>query len=164
MKCCKILCVFILFALLSCEKKIENFSPTTKLDRILKNDDFSRVYYDFRIENPYLTYLLKDQVSFIKFVNEVETNDLVLLTECEKPMIRCFAFKALIEQNYPKIREMLFRHKHDNEKVEYLAGRCIRMDISVKNYMLEQLSPFSGNKYSFNRSEYKEIQKEFWEE
>ncbi|WDF65785.1 hypothetical protein [Flavobacterium sp. KACC 22763] len=164
MKCYKIFYVFLLFTLLSCEKKIENFSPTTKLDGILKNDDLSKVYYDFRIENPYLSYLLKDRASFKKFVNEVETNDLVLLTECEKPMIRCFAFKALIEQNYPKIREMLFRHKYDNEKVEYLAGRCIRMDISVKNYMLQQLSPFSGNKYSFNRSEYREIQKEFREE
>ncbi|MTH16845.1 hypothetical protein [Flavobacterium sp. LC2016-01] len=142
---------------------MENFIPTTKLDVILKNDNLGKAYYDFRTENPYLSYLLKDRASFKKFVSEVEANNLVLLTECEKPMVRCFAFKALVEQNYPKIREILFRHKFDNQEVNYLAGRCIRMDISIKDYMLQQLSPFSGNEYSFSRSEYKEIQKEFWE-
>ncbi|PWB23673.1 hypothetical protein [Flavobacterium sp. HTF] len=162
MKCFKVFCVLILFAFINCKKKTENFVPTTKLDVILKKDDLSKAYYDFRIENPYLSYLLKDRASFEKFINNIRTEDMLLLTECENPMVRCFAFKALIQQNYPKIREILSRHKFDNQDVEYFSGRCIKMKISVKDYMLQQLSPYSENKYSFNKAQYKHIQNEFW--
>ena len=74
--------------------------------------------------------------------------------------MRCLAFKALVEKDYPKIREILLRHKHDDKSVnEY--SRCVEFHIPVKSYMLSQLEPFSKTKYKFSRKEYDEIRKDF---
>ncbi|MWB96352.1 hypothetical protein GON26_18470 [Flavobacterium sp. GA093] len=154
--------VIILF-LASCEQKKEGFKPTEKLDLILKNDKLNKAYSDFRMEDVYLSSDLENQDNFIKFINETNTNDLLSLTECEIPIVRCFAFKALVEKDYPYIRQVLFKHKNDNEFIEYGAGQCIRMKRTVSSYMMLQLDPYSKSKNKFTKIEYNKIQKEFWE-
>lgn len=150
--------------ILSCEKKVDNFAPTIKLEELLKNEKLNKAYSEFRIDNVVLFSEIEKRESFLKFAKETNNDFLISLTECEKPIIRCFAFKALVQKDYPKIREVLFKHKYDNERVEYLSGRCIRMSVPVKDYMLQQLDPYSKNRYCFNKTEYKQIQKDFWGE
>jgi hypothetical protein len=142
---------------LSCGKDVENFKPTTKLENILKNKKLSKVYYEFRNENIYLTLSIDTVRSFKKFVKNTTVKDLISLTECEKPIIRCFAFKALVEKDYPDIIKILFRHKYDEENVEEFQGRCIRMNMPAKSYMLNKLRPFA----SYKNKEYIELEKEF---
>ncbi len=76
--------------------------------------------------------------------------------------LSCFAFKALVEKSYPKIRNILLAHKNDEDVVQEYS-KCIELHTPVKDYMLKQLEPFSESKYRFNRKEYDEVQKDFIE-
>lgn len=147
--------------IIGCSNKIENYEPTTKLDSILKNDKFNQVYSEFRIHNVGLFSGIEKRESFIKFAKETNNEVLISLTECEKPIVRCFAFKALVEKDFPNIREILFKHKNDNEFVVYGASQCIRMNEMVKFYMLQQLDPYSENKNKFSKTEYERIKEDF---
>lgn len=151
----------LLFLMFSCSKK-ENFKPTFKLETILKNEKLKKDYAEFRIDNVYLYLGIEKRKSFIKFCGQTSINDLILLTECEKPIIRCFAFKMLVEKDYSKIRELLFKHRHDNEYLDVYHPPCIRMNETVKSYMLQQLGPFSNSKMKFNRVEYDKIFADFF--
>jgi DNA topoisomerase IA len=147
--------------ILSCEKEIENFKPTTKFENILKNEKLNKTYWKFRNKNIYLFRELENSESFINFINETNIEELISLTECEKPIIRCFAFKALVEKDYPEIRKILFQHKNDNEIIiEY--SRCLKFQQPVKSYMLRQLEPFADTKYRYSKTEYAEIEKDFY--
>src|SRR6187431_339672 len=101
--------LLIVVLIVSCGKDVEIFMPTTKLENILKNKKLAKVYYEFREENIYLTLRIDTAKSFKKFVAETSIKELISLTECERPVVRCFAFKALIEKDYPEIRNILFR-------------------------------------------------------
>jgi hypothetical protein len=149
--------LLIVVLTVSCGKDVEIFKPTTKLENILKNKKLAKVYYEFREENIYLTLRIDTAKSFKKFVAETSIKELISLTECERPVVRCFAFKALIEKDYPAIRNILFRHKYDEENVEEFQGRCIRINFPVKTYMLNKLRPFA----SYKNKEYLELEKEF---
>ncbi|MDQ6530757.1 hypothetical protein [Flavobacterium sp. LHD-85] len=152
----------ILFTFIfSCSKK-EDFKPTVKLDSILKNEKLKKDYAEFRFDNIYLFSGIEKKESFMKFSREASIDDLVLMTECEKPIVRCFAFKILVEKDYPKIRELLFRHKNDNEYLDVLHPPCVRMNEMVKVYMLQQLDPFSNSKRKFNRADYDKVVADFF--
>lgn len=155
------LLVFSVLVFSCTSKKEKDFRPTTTLKSILKDKKLEQRFSDFRMDNVYLYTEIGERESFIKFYQETNVNDLILFTECEKSIIRCFAFKMLAEKNYGKIRELLSEHLNDNYLVEISRGRCIRMEIKVKLYMLEQLSPFSHNEYRFSKSEYDKIYKDF---
>ena len=148
------------FLIVSCGKESESFKPTTTLKLLLKNEKLNRTYYEFRTEKVFLESRLDTVKSFKKFVAETSVEELVSLTECEQPVVRCFAFKALVEKDYPEIRKVLFRHKSDNEIIKQYS-RCIELHESVKNYMLIQLEPFAKTKYRFSRTEYDAVQKDF---
>jgi hypothetical protein len=150
-----ILCFIVLTV--SCGKDVENFKPTTKLENILKNKNLAKAYYEFRNENISLTLAIDTARSFKKFVEDATVEDLISLTECDKPVVRCFAFKALVQKDYADIKKILFRHKYDEENVEEFQGRCIRMNMPVKIYMLNKLRPFA----SYKNKEYIELEKEF---
>jgi hypothetical protein len=154
-KCFYILLIVVL--LVSCGKDVEIFKPTTKLENILKNKKLAKEYYEFREENIYLTLRIDTVKSFKRFVAETSIKELISLTECERPVVRCFAFRALIEKDYPEIRNILFRHRYDEENVEEFQGHCIRMNFPVKTYMLNKLRPFA----SYKNKEYLELEKEF---
>jgi peroxiredoxin family protein len=141
----------------SCGKEVGIFKPTTKLENILKNEKLGKVYYEFRKKNIYLTLGIDTVKSFEKFVAETSIKELISLTECERPVVRCFAFKALVEKDYPEIRKILFRHKYDEENVEEFHGNCIRMNIPVKIYMLNELRPFA----SYKNEEFLKLEKDF---
>ena len=147
--------------MLSCNKK-EDFKPTVKLDLILKNEKLKKDYNEFRIDNAYLFSGMEKKQSFIKFSRETNIDELVLMTECEKPIVRCFAFKVLVEKDYSKIREVLFKHLHDNDYIDVYHPPCVRMNEMVKVYMLQQLDPFSNSKMKFNRTEYDRIYADFF--
>ncbi len=153
----------IIFLALSCGKETENFKPTTNLENILKDKKLNKIYYEFRLNNVYLTNRIDTIKSFQKFVAETGVKELVSLTECEQPIVRCFAFKALVEKKYPEIRNILLRHKND-EKIVKEYGRCVEFNRPVKDYMLIQLEPFSESEYRFSKTEYQKIKKDFWAE
>lgn len=153
--------LMILFLIFSCNGKMEDFKPTVKLDSILKNKRLDKKYADFRLHNVYLYSGIEKRESFIKFSKETSIDDLILMTECEKPIIRCFAYKMLIEKDYPKIRELLFKHQNDSETIDVYHLPCIRMNQGVKFYMLQQLDPFSKSKMKFNRVEYYRVLDDF---
>jgi hypothetical protein len=147
----------IVILIVSCGKDVEIFKPTTNLKNILKNEKLGKVYYEFRKENIYLTLGIDTVKSFKKFVAETSIKELISLTECDRAVVRCFAFKALVEKDYPEIRKILFRHKYDEENVEEFHGQCIRMTLPVKTYMLNKLRPFA----SYKNKEYLELEKDF---
>lgn len=143
--------------IISCRKDVEVFKPTTKLENLLKNEKLGKVYYEFRKENISLALGIDTAKSFKKFVSETSIEELISLTECDRPVVRCFAFKALVKKNYPDIRKILFRHKYDEENVEEFHGRCIRMNLPVKIYMLNKLQPYA----SYKNKEYLDFEKDF---
>ncbi len=153
--------LMIMFLIVSCNGKVESFKPTVKLDSILKNKKLNKNFADFRLDNIYLYSGIEKRESFIKFSKETNIDDLVLMTECENPIIRCFAYKMLVEKDYSKIRELLFKHQNDNETIDVYHPPCTRMNQSVKFYMLQQLEPFSDCKMRFNKGEYNSFLADF---
>jgi hypothetical protein len=153
--------VFLVLIFSCTPKKAKDFKPTKTLKTILKDKKLEQRFSNFRIDNVYLFTGIEKRESFMKFSQETNVDDLILFMECEKPIIRCFAFKILAEKNYAKIRELLSKHINDNDLVEIYRGHCIRMETKVKLYMLEQLSPFSHNDYRFSKSEHNKIYKDF---
>ena len=151
----------LLFLIFSCSKK-QDFKPTVKLDAILKKEKLKNDFNEFRLDNIYLYLGIEKRQSFIKFCEQTSISDLILLTECEKPIVRCFAFKMLVIKDYSKIRELLFKHRNDNEYLDVYHPPCVRMNEMVKVYMLQQLSPFSDSKMKFNRAEYDQIWTDFF--
>ena len=150
----------IIFFIISCENKVETFTPTIHLKDILKNEKFKKPYYELKIHHPSLAHRMEHEEYFKNFVNEVSNDDLISLSECEYPTQRCLAFKALVEKNYPKIRTILLRHKNDLDTI-VVNSKCMSVTMTVKTYMLEQLGPYQNSKYRFNKIEFKKMQEDF---
>lgn len=156
----KLYILLIVFGMLSCEKDTKPFKPTTRLENVLKNKKLSKRYYDFRTDNIILSLNMDTTKIFKIFVAEATIKELINLTECEQPFVRCVAFRALIEKKYPDIKKILFRHKYDKELVQEFHGSCIRMSTPVNYYMLNKLRPFA----SYKNKEFLELEKKFMEE
>lgn len=150
-------CMLVIGVLMvGCKKDVPNFTPTTEVKNIFKNEKLAKVYYDFRKESVYLSASIDTAKSFKTFVATASINELIALTECERPIVRCLAFKALLAKNYPQIRKIVVRHKYDDAEVEEFRSQCIRMSIPVKNYMLDHSQPFG----SFKDKEFLALEKE----
>ncbi len=141
------------------EKKLSNYESRIKLIELLQNEKFKKEFSEFRLKILDLGSEIHKNKDFIKFINSVDNEQLILLSDCENPTFRCFAYKGLIMKNYAEIRQILFKHKNDKGKVAEFHG-CILEHKSVEKYMIEQLSPYSGSKFKFTKEEYKKISKE----
>ena len=156
----KSICIFFLMIFLSCDKEVKTFTPTTKIESIHKNVELKDVLWNLRFEKPCLILEIEEDESFKNFLKKAGIKNLILLTECEIPLVRCFAFKALVEKRYPKIREVLLRHVNDNEMV-ILKNYDVELNLPVKSYMLEQLSPFSRAHNRYDEVEFAKMKNSF---
>lgn len=87
--------------------------------------------------------------------------DLAYLTDNENPYIRYYAFIGLKEKNYPKIKEIYFKHKNDTETICTTNGACLNSSTELNNLMLWALDPeYSDCKYGFTQDEYDRISKD----
>ena len=55
---------------------------------------------------------------FQKFISVATINNLIYLTDCDIPLVRCFAFKGLLFKEYPKIKEIVLKHSNDVEIIK----------------------------------------------
>lgn len=159
----RILLAIIVLLLFNCtkkEEKQEEFQPTIALKYIIKNERVKKIIWDFRLNNIAINREQKQNKEYEAFRNNLNEKELIQLTECEVPLLRCIAFKTLVEKEYINIRKILNRHKNDNVLVKEYYYDVVRSE-PVKNFMLNQLSPFSSSKFKFSKKEFMKMQDEF---
>lgn len=159
----RILLAIIVLLLFNCtkkEEKQEEFQPTIALKYIIKNERVKKIIWDFRLNNIAINREQKQNKEYEAFRNNLNEKELIQLTECEVPLLRCIAFKTLVEKEYINIRKILNRHKNDNVLVKGYYYDVVRSE-PVKNFMLNQLSPFSSSKFKFSKKEFMKMQDEF---
>jgi hypothetical protein len=88
-------------------------------------------------------------------------DELILLTTHTNPVIRCHAYNALVKREYKAIHRVCFAHFTDTvQKVHCrVKGRVI--PLSVRTWMVWQLRPDSGSKYSFEPRLYRRYIREY---
>lgn len=88
-------------------------------------------------------------------------DELVLLTAHSNPVIRCHAYNVLVKREYKAIHRICFAHFTDTvQKVHCkVKGRVI--PLSVRTWMVWQLRPHSGSKYSFEPRLYRRYIREY---
>ncbi len=70
----------------------------------------------------------KYQVRHFRDMADLATEeDLLKLTEHSNGVVRCYAFWALLEQQYPKSFDILLKHLTDNERIKTLDDKDIRI-------------------------------------
>ncbi len=183
----RILLAIIVLLLFNCtkkEEKQEEFQPTIALKYIIKDERVKKIIWDFRLNNIAINREQKQNKEYEAFRNNLNEKELIQLTECEVPLLRCIAFKTLVEKEliqltecevpllrciafktlvekeYINIRKILNRHKNDNVLVKGYYYDVVRSE-PVKNFMLNQLSPFSSSKFKFSKKEFMKMQDEF---
>lgn len=160
----RIVLILMTLLFLSCTKKVEKekrFEPTILLKEINKNERTKNIIWDFRLTNIKINRGEKQSKEYEVFRDELTEEELIQITACEIPLLRCIAFKALVERDYVHIRKILNEHKNDNDIVEeYYCD--ILLSRPVKSFMLSQLSPFSSSKFKFSKKEFTELQSEFY--
>lgn len=161
----RILLIVIVLLFFNCAKKEEkekNFQPTILLKEIIKNERIKDIIWDFRLTNTEINRSGKQNKEYEIFRKELTEKELIQITECEVPLLRCIAFKTLVEREYINIRKILNKHRNDNDLVKGHYYDVVRSE-PVKNFMLNQLSPFSNSKFKFSRKEFTKMQDEFYE-
>ena len=159
----RILLAIIVLLLFNCakkEEKQEEFQPTISLKEIIKDERVKKIIWDFRLSNIAINREQKQNKEYEDFRNNLNEKNLIELTECEVPLLRCIAFKTLVENEYINIRKILNRHKNDNVLIKGYYYDVVRSE-PVKNFMLNQLSPFSSSKFKFSKKEFIKMQDEF---
>ena len=159
----RILLIIIVLLLFNCakkEEKQEEFQPTIALKEIIKDGRVKKIIWDFRLTNIAINREQKQNKEYETFRNNLNEKELIELTECEVPLLRCIAFKTLVEIEYINIRKLLNRHKNDNVLIKGYYYDVVRSE-PVKNFMLNQLSPFSSSKFKFSKNEFMKMQDEF---
>ena len=152
--------VLLLFSCVKKEEKREEFQPTITLKEIIKDERVKKIIWDFRLSNIAINREQKQNKEYEDFRNNLNEKNLIELTECEVPLLRCIAFKTLVENEYINIRKILNRHKNDNVLIKGYYYDVVRSE-PVKNFMLNQLSPFSSSKFKFSKKEFIKMQDEF---
>ena len=152
--------VLLLFNCAKKEEKQEEFQPTIALKEIIKDERLEKIIGDFRLTNIAINRKQKQNEEYESFRENLNEKELIELTECEVPLLRCIAFKTLVEKEYVNIRKILNRHKNDNVLVKGYYYDIVRSEPS-KNFMLNQLSPFSNSKFKFSKKEFMKMQDEF---
>ncbi len=154
MKYLKIYSLLVFFSFtISCKEKNENYKAINKLETLANNDSLTKSIIELRLK---VNKLYKDYESdkeFKTFIKVTTIDDLVYLTDCEIPLVRCFAFKGLVVKDYPKIKEIALKHYNDVEIVKR-QNYDIETTTNVFDYMLNELHPMAKTKYKLSRKEY----------
>ncbi len=107
------------------------------------------------------TVWTEDNDSYKNLIKVATVEDLVYLTDSENPYIRYYAFIGLKEKNYPKIKEIYFKHKNDFEAISTTNGACLNGSAEINDLMFWALDPkYSDCKYGFTQDEYDKMAKE----
>jgi hypothetical protein len=155
-----VLLTIMVLLLFNCSKKEENFQPTIPLKEIIKNERVKKIIWDFRLKNIAINRQQKQNKEYENFRNNLNEKELIQITKCEIPLLRCIAFKSLVEKDYINIRKLLNRHRNDNDLVKGFYYDVVISE-PVKSFMLNQLSPFSKSKFKFSKKEFKKMQEKF---
>ncbi|WP_395061816.1 hypothetical protein [Flavobacterium sp.] len=145
--------VVIITFFTSCIKKPKEYIPTNKLEKLKKNDSLMNSIIDLRIHFDKMYKDFDSSKEFQKFISVATIDDLIYLTDCDIPLVRCFAFKGLLVKEYPKIKEIVLKHSNDVEiiKRQYYD---IEITTNVFDYMLNELHPMAKTKFKLSRKEY----------
>ena len=159
----RILLTLMILLFLKCAKKVEekSFEPTILLKEIIKDERAKNIIWDFRLTNIEINRSGKQNKEYEVFRNELTEKELIQITECEIPLLRCIAFKTLVERDYINIRKIFNRHVNDYDLVK---GHYYDVLLSepVRMFMLNQLNPYSNSKYKFSKKEFRKIQDEYY--
>ena len=160
----RILLILMILLFFNCAKKVEKekrFEPTTLLKEIIKEEKVKNIILNFRLTNIEVNRNGKQNEEYEIFRNELTEKELIQITECEVPLLRCIAFKTLVERDYRNIRKIFNRHVNDYDLVK---GHYYDVLLSepVRIFMLNQLSPYSNSKYKFSKKEFRRIQDEYY--
>lgn len=153
------LLILLFFNCASKDEKEKHFQPTILLKEIIKDERVKNIIWDFRLTNIEINRSGKQNKEYELFCNNLTDIELVQITECEVPLLRCIAFKTLVERDYVNIRKIFNRHLNDYDLVK---GHYYDVLLSepVKNFMLNQLSPYSNSKFKFSKEEFRKMQDE----
>jgi hypothetical protein len=156
-----ILTVLLLFNCAKKEEKEKHFQPTILLKEITKDERVKNIIWDFRLTNLEINRSGKQNKEYEIFRNSLTEKELVQLTECEVPFLRCIAFKTLVERDSINIRKIFYKHINDYDLVK---GHYYDVLLSepVKMFMLNQLSPYSNSKFKFSKKEFRKMQDEYY--
>ena len=104
------------------------------------------------------SFWIRREDSYVNFLRVSTIDDLVYLTNHENQRIRYYAFSGLVDKNYPKIKEIFFKHEHDTAEI-YMSDRsCIKNFYNVNVLMLLELNPKDSEfKYCFTQAAYEKI-------
>ncbi|MBC5863154.1 hypothetical protein [Flavobacterium turcicum] len=154
-----ILMILLFFNCATKDEKEKHFQPTILLKEIIKDERVKNIIWDFRLTNIEINRSGKQNKEYELFRNNLTDIELVQITECEVPLLRCIAFKTLVERDYVNIRKIFNRHLNDYDLVK---GHYYDVLLSepVKIFMLNQLSPYSNSKFKFSKEEFRKMQDE----
>lgn len=157
----KLIFILTIFLFLSCEKKVENFKPSITLKEIIKDEKRKKIIWDFLLKNHGINRAKNKNKELEILYDNLTEKELIQITECEITLLRCIAFKRLVETNYNGIREILFKHINDNDIISEFYCDIV-FEEPVKIFMLNQLEPFSKSKYRFSKEEFEKIKNAFF--
>ena len=101
------------------------------------------------------SFWIKKDDSYKNLLKVSTIDDLIYLTDNENPYLRYYAYLGLTEKNYPKIKEIYFKHKIDIESINTTNGACMRAFDDINKLMLWELNPKNSEcKYCFTQDEY----------
>lgn len=104
----------------------------------------------------FVDYDQKKNRRYQELIKNTTLNDLIFLTDYKVPEIRCYAFVALTDKNYSKIKEVFYEHRNDSVLIKSGMYDMVGHE-SVAGFMLQQIHPVgSKNKYRFGRKEFDE--------
>lgn len=160
----RIILTLMVLLFFNCAKKDEkekHFQPTKLLKEIIKNERVKNIIWDFRLTNLEINRSGKQNKEYEIFRNNLTDIELVQITQCEVPLLRCIAFKTLVERDYVNIRKIFNRHLNDYDLVKGHYYDVLRSE-PVKIFMLNQLSPYSNSKFKFSKKEFRKMQDEYY--
>ena len=135
--------LFLFHILISCGHKLN--SKVENAVNILSAENL--IYFD--------SFMAKKNESYINLLKVSTVEDLIYLTDNENAYVRFYAYLGLTEKNYPKLKDIYFKHKNDTDNVNTTNGACINGSMSINKLMLYQLNPNDPeNKHSFTENEY----------
>lgn len=96
---------------------------------------------------------------FDDLLKVASNQDLVFLTKNKNPKIRCYAFRGLIKNKYPKLKNVFFEHLKDTSAIQ-TRYECTGERTTVMNFMLNYFHPKNiGVKNKFSEVEYNKYKK-----
>ncbi|GAB2818132.1 hypothetical protein [Ferruginibacter profundus] len=106
-----------------------------------------------RLDGPVVGYggIRSDQYKRYEMLAKYATDSsLINLTNHKNPVVRVYAFDALIKRNYWALRLVFWEHAKDNEKLQALQG-CIGYYTTVSESMTSALEYYEHQKKSGKR-------------